>query len=224
MRGCRPGSWPVVASLDGHLIPLPSSDRRFEEHEREQRERLVGAGEPGQVGERPSAHPRVAATENHGDDQQQRGEQRAEQQGQHQKMTPTTIGRIRFRSCTEASCTCPASRWTVHRDARRRRGPRHRGADRGDGVERRRGRSMRARISSVPLGWVFVTRVGRHECGGPTARGRGPRCSPSSLGRGDRWKRPGRTTARAAARSDIAVHAASHRRRVHTHLGPCSGR
>ena len=143
------------------------------------------------------------------------------------KMTPRTIGMVRFRSRTEASCTCPASRWTVHRDARharRRRGPRHRGADRGDGVERRRGRSMRARISSVPLGWVFVTRVGRHECGGPTARGRGPRCSPSSLGRGDRWKRPGRTTARAAARSDIAVHAASHRRRVHTHLGPCSGR
>jgi len=118
VRGCRPGSWPVVASLDGHLIPLPSSDRRFEEHEREQRERLVGAGEPGQVGERPSAHPRVAATENHGDDQQQRGEQRAEQQGQHQKMTPTTIGRIRFRSCTEASCTCPASRRTAHRPAR----------------------------------------------------------------------------------------------------------
>ena len=31
---------------------------------------------------------------------------------------------IRFRSCTEASCTRPASRRTVHRPARRRRGPR----------------------------------------------------------------------------------------------------
>jgi hypothetical protein len=97
--------------------PGRSSPRGDEEHEREQRERAWSApGESGQVGEGPSAHPKGGGEgKYHGDDQQQRGEQRAEQQGQHQKMTPRTIGMIRFRSCT------------------------------------RRGRSMRARISSVTL-------------------------------------------------------------------------
>ena len=65
---------------------LSSMPRGEEEHEREQRERLVGAGEPEQVAEHPPAHPEGRGEgEHHGDDQQQRGEQGAEQQGQHEE-------------------------------------------------------------------------------------------------------------------------------------------
>gem|GEM_PF-4856111 len=164
------------------LSSMPGATR---EHESEQRERAWSPpGEPGQVGERPSAHPDGGGDgEHHADDQQ-----RAEQQGQHgsaredddrdDQVPVVHRGVARVSSvaadCPPTSASAPGTACTG-------------GAEPGDRVERRRGRSMRARTSSVTHGWVYVTQVGRQVR--PPGSGRSPRfdpCRPAVLHRPER--------------------------------------
>ena len=152
---------------------MPGATR---EHESEQRERAWSPpGEPGQVGERPSAPPDGGGDgEHHADDQQRAEQQRAEQQGQHgaaredddrdDQVPVVHRGVARVSSvaadCPPTSASAPGTACTG-------------GAEPGDRVERRRGRSMRARTSSVTHGWVYVTQVGRQVR--PPGSGRSPR-------------------------------------------------